>query len=156
MFRELTPPETYAELAAEDDAILVDCRSPAEWHFTGMPDLSALGKKVVLAAVADEGGRPNPHFIDEIKAASRPMPFTVIADIMTAVIPGPVAVLEVCQNAPYHNHETNTTDQRGLQDGGGPVPFLHGWRHAGCQRSDRSRAESTFRGSPAHRKQRQG
>ena len=32
MFRELTPPETYAELASHDDAILVDCRSPAEWH----------------------------------------------------------------------------------------------------------------------------
>jgi hypothetical protein len=53
MFRELTPPETYAELASHDDAILVDCRSPAEWHFTGMPDLTAIGKKVVLAAIAD-------------------------------------------------------------------------------------------------------
>ena len=45
MFRELTPPETYAALAQDDDAILVDCRSPAEWHFTGMPDLSGIGKR---------------------------------------------------------------------------------------------------------------
>ncbi|MEL0195834.1 MAG: hypothetical protein VW870_02235, partial [Rhodobiaceae bacterium] len=72
MFRELTPPETYAELASHDDAILVDCRSPAEWHFTGMPDLTAIGKKVVLAAIADEGGRPNPQFVDEVKAVATP------------------------------------------------------------------------------------
>ena len=72
MFRELTPPETYAALAQEDDAILVDCRSPAEWHFTGMPDLSGIGKKVVLAAVADESGRPNPQFVDEVKAVATP------------------------------------------------------------------------------------
>ena len=69
MFRELTPPKKYAALAQEDDAILVDCRSPAEWHFTGMPDLSGIGKKVVLAAVADESGRPNPQFVDEAKVA---------------------------------------------------------------------------------------
>ena len=67
MFRELTPPETWAELTDDDAAILVDCRSPAEWHFTGVPDLSTIGKKVVLAAIADEGGRPNPH-----SATSRP------------------------------------------------------------------------------------
>ena len=72
MFRELTPPETYAELANDDDAILVDCRSPAEWHFTGMPDLSTIGKTVVLAAVADEAGRPNPQFVDEVKAVTTP------------------------------------------------------------------------------------
>lgn len=72
MFRELTPPETYAELANDDGAILVDCRSPAEWHFTGMPDLSGIGKKVVLAAVADESGRPNPQFVDEVKAVAHP------------------------------------------------------------------------------------
>ena len=72
MFRELTPPETYAELANDDGAILVDCRSPAEWHFTGMPDLSGIGKKVVLAAVADESGRPNPQFVDEVKAVAPP------------------------------------------------------------------------------------
>ena len=72
MFEELTPPESWAELGKSDDAILVDCRSPSEWHFTGVPDLSAIGKQVVLAAFADENGRPNPHFIDEVKAVAIP------------------------------------------------------------------------------------
>ena len=72
MFEELTPPESWAKLGKSDDAILVDCRSPSEWHFTGVPDLSAIGKQVVLAAFADENGRPNPHFIDEVKAVAIP------------------------------------------------------------------------------------
>ena len=45
MFRELNPLETYEELSQKSDAVLIDCRAPAEWHFTGTPDLSQIGKK---------------------------------------------------------------------------------------------------------------
>ena len=72
MFRELTPPEVYEELAGNDSAVLVDCRAPAEWHFTGIADLSGIGKKPVLVAIADEAGRPNPDFVEEIKAVADP------------------------------------------------------------------------------------
>jgi hypothetical protein len=37
-------PETHAEPASHDDAILVDCRPLAEWYFTGMLDLTATSK----------------------------------------------------------------------------------------------------------------
>ena len=30
MFRELTPLETYEELSQKSDAVLIDCRAPAE------------------------------------------------------------------------------------------------------------------------------
>ena len=70
MFRELTPPEAYGELAGDDSAVPVDCRAPAEWCFTGIADLSGIGKKPVLAAIADEAGRPNPDFAEEIKAVA--------------------------------------------------------------------------------------
>ena len=63
MFRELTPPECFGELAEKPDAVLIDCRAPAEWHFTGIPDLSSIGKKALLLAIADESGRPNPEFV---------------------------------------------------------------------------------------------
>ena len=66
MFRELSPPETYAALSEDDTAVLIDCRSAAEWHFTGIPDLSAIGKKPLLVAIADEGGRPNPDFVSQV------------------------------------------------------------------------------------------
>ena len=63
MFRELTPPESFGELAEKPDSVLIDCRAPAEWHFTGIPDLSSIGKKALLLAIADESGRPNPEFV---------------------------------------------------------------------------------------------
>ena len=72
MFRELTPPETFEELTQKGDAVLIDCRAPAEWHFTGVPDLSSIGKRPLLVAIADESGRPNPDFIDEVKAVVDP------------------------------------------------------------------------------------
>ena len=72
MFRELTPLETYEELSQKGDAVLIDCRSPAEWHFTGTPDLSKIGKKPLLAAISDELGRPNPDFLDQVKALVDP------------------------------------------------------------------------------------
>ena len=72
MFRELSPTETFEELSAKDNAVLIDCRAPGEWHFTGTPDLSGIGKRVVLAAIVDEAGRPNPDFIAEVKAVATP------------------------------------------------------------------------------------
>ena len=72
MFRELTPPEVYEELAGNDSAVLVDCQAPAEWHFTGIADLSGIGKTPVLVAIADETGRPNHDFVEEIKAVADP------------------------------------------------------------------------------------
>ena len=67
MFRELTPLETYEELSQKSDAVLIDCRAPAEWHFTGTPDLSQIGKKPLLAAISDESGRPNLEFLEQVR-----------------------------------------------------------------------------------------
>ena len=66
MFRELKPLKCYGELAEKSDAVLIDCRTPAEWHFTGTPDLSFIGKKTLLLAIADESGRPNPEFVARV------------------------------------------------------------------------------------------
>ena len=72
MFRELTPSETYAELSENDAAVLIDCRLPAEWHFTGIPDLAQIGKKPLLVAISDEAGRPNPDFIAQVSETVDP------------------------------------------------------------------------------------
>ena len=45
---EETPLETWAGLETTTDAVLVDVRTTAEWSFIGIPDLSALGKQVIL------------------------------------------------------------------------------------------------------------
>jgi rhodanese-related sulfurtransferase len=41
--------EAWARLAADRTALLIDVRTKAEWTFVGVPDLSTIGKKVLLA-----------------------------------------------------------------------------------------------------------
>lgn len=40
--------ETWKRLAEENDSLLIDVRTTAEWNFVGMPDLSSIGKSVIL------------------------------------------------------------------------------------------------------------
>lgn len=45
---DVSPRAAWQELAQDPDALLVDCRTDAEWNFVGIPDLSALQKQAVL------------------------------------------------------------------------------------------------------------
>lgn len=45
---DVTPDEAWQILADDDDAVLVDVRTDAEWNFVGLPDLESLSKKPVL------------------------------------------------------------------------------------------------------------
>lgn len=66
---ELTPPDAHAALAADPASILVDVRTRAEWTFTGMPDLSALGKDVIAVEwVSYPAMAHNPAFYDDVLA----------------------------------------------------------------------------------------
>ena len=40
--------ETWARLEADPKAVLIDVRTKAEWAFVGVPDLSPLGRRVVM------------------------------------------------------------------------------------------------------------
>ncbi len=44
---EVSPEEAWQELAASDDAVLVDVRTRPEWQFVGLPDLSSLGRTAI-------------------------------------------------------------------------------------------------------------
>jgi rhodanese-related sulfurtransferase len=46
---DLLPDETWAQLAATPDAVLIDVRTRPEWAFVGLPDLSDLGRSAVLS-----------------------------------------------------------------------------------------------------------
>ena len=66
---DLTPKEAWEILAKEPDAVLVDCRTDAEWNFVGMPDLSGVGKEIVLIpwqVFPSMGG--NPRFVEQVSA----------------------------------------------------------------------------------------
>ena len=71
---DITPEEAWEILKSEENAVLVDVRSAAEWKFIGSPDLSSIGQ---TAALIEWKGYPgsgdsmveNPDFIANVKAA---------------------------------------------------------------------------------------
>ena len=44
---DITPDEAWKLLSDHPEAVLVDCRTSAEWRFVGVPDISSLGRDVV-------------------------------------------------------------------------------------------------------------
>lgn len=67
---DLSVRESWELLARDKNAVLVDCRSDAEWAFVGAPDLSSLDAKPVFVSWQTfPGMRPNPFFADQVKAA---------------------------------------------------------------------------------------
>jgi rhodanese-related sulfurtransferase len=45
---DVSPRAAWQELAQDESAMLVDCRTDAEWNFVGIPDLSEFQKQAVL------------------------------------------------------------------------------------------------------------
>lgn len=67
---DVTPAQAWAALQENPDAVLVDCRTQAEWAFVGVPDVSGLGKKAVLIEwITFPGGEQNPAFVDQLRQA---------------------------------------------------------------------------------------
>ena len=67
---DVSPSEAYAGLQAEDDAVLVDVRTAAEWGYVGLPDLSQIGKGVVFVEWQRfPDGRLNEGFVGQLREA---------------------------------------------------------------------------------------
>ncbi len=67
---DLSPSAAWDMLAKVPRALLVDCRSQAEWAFVGVPDLSSLGKTAVLVPWQTwPGMAPNAAFAEQLAAA---------------------------------------------------------------------------------------
>jgi len=45
---DVTPVDSWKMLQVDDNALLVDVRTRAEWSFVGFPDLSAVGKQPIF------------------------------------------------------------------------------------------------------------
>ena len=70
---DVAPQDAYAALAAEEDAVLVDVRTTAEWSYVGLPDLSALGKRVVCVEWQRfSDGAVNGDFVEQLRDAGLP------------------------------------------------------------------------------------
>ena len=70
---DITPIQAWKILSADPHAVLVDVRTPAEWAYVGLPDLSAVGKEPLLVPWALFPSMAiNPDFGAEVE--------TVVAD----------------------------------------------------------------------------
>lgn len=62
--------ETWARLQADPKAVLIDVRTKAEWAFVGVPDLSSLGRRVVMVEWQSfPENRVDAQFTDRLAAA---------------------------------------------------------------------------------------
>jgi rhodanese-related sulfurtransferase len=66
---DITPEEAWQLLDDNPDAVLVDCRTDAEWRFVGVPDLSPLSRDAVFIEWNRTDGTRNQGFVDDLKAA---------------------------------------------------------------------------------------
>lgn len=57
---DITTRQAWELLESDEEAVLVDVRTQAEWLFVGVPDTSSLGKRPVLAEWSSLGAGPDP------------------------------------------------------------------------------------------------
>ncbi|MFK7942833.1 MAG: rhodanese-like domain-containing protein [Paracoccaceae bacterium] len=68
---EMTPIEAFEILQQDAHAILVDVRTKAEWAFTGLPDLSGLGRSVIpVEWTTFPTMAPNDQFVVQLQDAA--------------------------------------------------------------------------------------
>ena len=67
---DVTPTEAWEILNTRSEAVLIDVRTPAEWAYVGLPDLSAVGKQPLLVPWAlFPSMTVNPDFGSEVESA---------------------------------------------------------------------------------------
>jgi rhodanese-related sulfurtransferase len=67
---DVTPSDTFERLSNDADAVLVDCRTHAEWSYVGAPDLATIGKAVVpIEWSRFPDGAVNADFITQLEDA---------------------------------------------------------------------------------------
>lgn len=66
---DVSPEETWARLKADTGAVLIDVRTRPEWTFVGLPDLSALNKRVTTVEWQTfPDNRVDPEFVEKLRA----------------------------------------------------------------------------------------
>jgi rhodanese-related sulfurtransferase len=131
---DISPSEAWRILSETAAAQLLDVRTQAEWNYVGLPDLAALGKKVVLSEWQSfPGGARNPHFPEE--AAVR-------LEQLGAVPTAPILI--ICRSGARSRAAAIALTERGYtqafniaggfegdQDENGHRGFVNGWKAEG-------------------------
>lgn len=66
---DVTPSEAFAAVTENEDAVLVDVRTRAEWSYVGVPRLDAQREPLLVEWQQYPDGSLNDSFVDELRAA---------------------------------------------------------------------------------------
>ena len=78
-FKKQSPLEAFEALQSQPDAILIDCRTRAEWVYVGVPLLPESPQKTAFIEWVDESSQPNPDFLSSVsQIASADTPIYII------------------------------------------------------------------------------
>jgi rhodanese-related sulfurtransferase len=127
---DLTPDAAYELLAGDPNAVLVDVRTKAEWSYVGIPDLSEVGREVVLAEwVSFPDGDRNPEFLDAVSSAAvakdAPLVFLCRSGVRS------VAAAEAATAAGFSSAYNVTEGFEGPSDASGHRGTKAGWKVRG-------------------------
>jgi len=67
---DVAPATAWKILSEHSDAVLIDCRTRAEWNYVGLPDIETLAKKPALIEwQVFPSMQPNPEFVAALSGA---------------------------------------------------------------------------------------
>ena len=67
---DVDPISSYAALQADENAVLVDVRTTAEWSYVGVPDLTQIGKRAIFVEWQRfVDGAVNDGFVEQLREA---------------------------------------------------------------------------------------
>ncbi|MFT8896117.1 MAG: rhodanese-like domain-containing protein [Acetobacter sp.] len=69
MIKDVSPSDVWQVLENDPGACLIDVRTPEEWQFVGIPDVSATGRSLYPISWQVMGGLVNGQFIEELRRA---------------------------------------------------------------------------------------
>ena len=70
MVEDVAPSQAWQALAENPDAQLIDVRTNAEWTYVGVPEISALDKRVLLIPwQAFPSGAVNRDFVEQLRTS---------------------------------------------------------------------------------------
>ena len=127
---DISPADTWKALENDPEAILVDCRTDAEWNFVGLPDLGPVGKEPLLIPwQVYPSMQMNGHFAESLRKAGA-TPLNKIYFICRSGARS-LAAAQAAQVAGFPNVFNVATGFEGPLDGEGHRGTVAGWKADG-------------------------
>ncbi len=127
---DIAPRETWEALEQDAQTALVDVRTDAEWNYVGLPDLSAIGKKVELIPwQVFPSMQVNSHFAEHLRKVG----LTPLHKIYFICRSGArsLAAAQAAQAAGFPDVYNVSTGFEGPVDGEGHRGTVAGWKADG-------------------------